>query len=87
MLPLSALVVGLFIIGWACVVTIKERSGVSRVEFESWWLVKAPRPDIYNAGFGNAIEKEFNSACDGFSVSQDSESGHLYLVSQVGRVG
>jgi hypothetical protein len=86
-LPLSALVVGLFMTGWACVITIKERSWVSRVEFESWWLVKALRPDIYSAASGNAIEKEFNSACDGFSVSQNTESGHLYLVSQVGRVG
>jgi hypothetical protein len=66
---------------------IKERSWVSRVEFESWWLVKALRPEIYSAESGNAIEKEFNSACDGFSVSQNTESGHLYLLSQVGRVG
>jgi hypothetical protein len=85
-LPLSALVVGLIMTMWACIVTIKERRWVSRVEFESWWLVKALRPDIYSAGYGNAIEKEFNSACDGFSVSQDSESGQLSLVSQVERV-
>jgi hypothetical protein len=86
-LPLSALVIGLFVIWWACVITIKERRWVNRVEFESWWLVKALRPDIYSAGYGNAIEKEFNSACDGFSISQDSESGHLALASQVARVG
>jgi hypothetical protein len=86
-LPLSALVVGLFMTGWACVITIKERNWVSRIEFESWWLVKALSPDIYSAASSNAIGKEFNSACDGFSVSQNTESGHLYLVSQVGRVG
>jgi hypothetical protein len=85
-LPLSALVIGLFITMWACIVTIKERRWVSRVEFESWWLVKALRPDIYSAGYGNAIEKEFNSACDGFSVSYDGESGQLSLAGQVERV-
>jgi hypothetical protein len=82
-LPLSGLIIGLFMTVWACIVTIKERHWVSHVEFESWWLVKALRPDIYSAGYGNAIEKEFNSACDGFSVSYDSESGHLFLADQV----
>ena len=85
-LPLSALVIGLIITAWACIVTIKERRWVSRVEFESWWLVKALRPDIYIAGYGNAIEEEFDSACDGFSVKYNSESGHLSLVGQVERV-
>ena len=85
-LPLSALVIGLFITVWACIVTIKQRRWVNRVEFESWWLVKALRPDIYSAGYGNAIEKEFNPACNGFSVSHDSESGHVFLMGQVERV-
>jgi hypothetical protein len=85
-LPVSALVIGLFITVWAFIVTIKERHWVNRVEFESWWLVKALRPDIYSAGYGNAIEKEFNSACDGFCVSHDSESGRLSLVGRVERV-
>jgi hypothetical protein len=83
LLPLSALVIGLFVTVWAIIVTIQKRRWVSRVEFESWWLVKALRPDIYRRGHGNAVEKEFNSACDGFSVSYDSESG---LLSSVGRV-
>lgn len=85
-LPLSALVIGLFATLWACIVTIKERHWVSRVEFESWWLVKALRPDIHSARNGNAMEKEFNSACDGFSVSYDSERGHLSLDGQAERV-
>lgn len=68
-LPSSALVIGLAITlrAWFC--TIRERHWVNRVEFESWWLIKALRPDMYRAGNSNATEKDFCDALGGFSTS------------------
>jgi len=79
LLPLSALILGLFISVWACFQTIRERRWVNRVVFESWWLVKALRPDIYGAGYGNATKKELESANEGLYASYNSESGYLYF--------
>jgi hypothetical protein len=83
-LPSSALVIGLAITLRALFCTIRERRWVNRVEFESWWLIKALRPDMYRAGNSNATEKDFNDALGGFSTSYgdilpDSELGQLAL--------
>jgi hypothetical protein len=85
-LPSSALVIGLLMIirAWLC--TIRQRHWVNRVEFESWWLAKALRPDVYRAGYCNATEKKFYEACEGFSTSYrdlrpNSNVGHLALYS------
>ena len=85
-LPASALVLGLLAIvrAWYCV--MRQRHWVNRVEFESWWLVKALHPGLYSPGYCNATEKNFNNACNGFStayrdVNSDNAAGHLALCS------
>jgi hypothetical protein len=85
-LPLSALAIGLLIILHAWICTIRRRRWVNRVEFQSWWLVKALRPDMYNAGYSNATEKDFRDACESFSAAYrdtqpSSNVGHLALCS------
>jgi hypothetical protein len=84
--PFSALVIGLLVTLRAWICTIRQRRWVNRVEFESWWLVKALRPDIYSAGYCNATEKDFSKACESFStayrdVRPESNVGHLTLCS------
>jgi hypothetical protein len=84
LLPSSALVIGLAITLRALFSTIRERRWVNGVEFESWWLIKAPRPDMYCEGNSNATEKDFNDALAGFSSSYgdilpDNEVGQLAL--------
>lgn len=83
-LPSSALVIGLLVILRAWICTIRQRRWVNRVEFESWWLAKALRPEMYSAGYCNATEKDFNRACESFSaayrdIRPGSDVGHLTL--------
>jgi hypothetical protein len=83
-LPSSALVIGLLVILRAWICTIRRRRWVNRVEFESWWIAKALRPDMYSTGYCNATEKDFNGACESFSaayrdVRPGSDVGHLTL--------
>jgi len=86
-LPFSALAIGLLVILRAWVCTIRQRRWVNRVEFDSWWLVKALRPDMYSAGYCNATEKYFHDACESFSVAYrdvrpaNYDVGHLVLCS------
>jgi hypothetical protein len=84
-LPSSALVIGLLVTVRAWVCTIRQRHWVNRVEFESWWLAKALRPDMYSAGYCNATEKAFNNACESSVAYRDtrpySDVGHLALCS------
>jgi hypothetical protein len=58
-IPFSALFIGLVITLRASFCTIRERHWVNRVEFKSWWLVKALQPDMYHVGNSNATEKDF----------------------------
>jgi hypothetical protein len=83
--PVTALVIGLFITLRAWLVTIRLRYWVDRVEFGSWWLVKALRPDLYDAGYCNASSKDFQKACGDYELRYtdmipDEEIGHLMLV-------
>ena len=48
---------------------------MNRVEFESWWLFKALRPDLYPAGHSNDVLGDFEQACKGISVR--FEGGNL----------
>jgi hypothetical protein len=84
-LPASALILGLLVILRALVSTISYRHWVKRVEFESWWLIKALRSDLYSPGYGNATENVFKDACEGSVVYKDtrpeSEVGHIALCS------
>lgn len=68
-LPASALFIGLLITLRAWVYAIRHRRWVNRVEFDSWWLVKALRPDMYAHGYSNATLNDFNAACEGFSTA------------------
>lgn len=77
-LPLLALVIGLLFTIRAAYCTIGNRSWVSRVQFDSWWLIKALRPDLYRAGCVDVTEEEFYEACKGFSLALDRETGYLY---------
>lgn len=82
--PASALFVGLLVTLRAWIYTIRQRHWVNRVEFESWWLVKALCPGMYGAGYSNATEDDFNAACQGFGASYrdikpDNAVGHLGL--------
>ena len=90
-LPATALVVGLVIILRAFILTIIRRYWINRVEFESWWLVKALCPQMYRDGFSNATEDDFLWASKGFLTAYkdtrpESDVGHLQLVgpNQVG---
>jgi hypothetical protein len=83
-LPISALFIGLLVIIRAWVCTIRQRQWVNRVEFESWWLVKALCPEMYSKGYSNGTEDEFIGACQGFSVvykdnKSDEDGGDLVL--------
>jgi hypothetical protein len=85
-LPSSALIVGFLVTIWAWICTTRQRHWVNRVEFDSWWLVKVIRPDMYESGHCNATEKDFNDACKGFSAAYrdiypDRDVGHLVLCS------
>ncbi|KAH7119455.1 hypothetical protein B0J13DRAFT_486533 [Dactylonectria estremocensis] len=82
--PCSALVIGILVTLRAWFTTITNRYLVNRVEFESWWLVKALRPDLYPPGFCNATENSFSMATDEVfvwygDVRPASEVGHLML--------
>jgi hypothetical protein len=76
LLPASALVIGLLITLRAWICTIRKRHWVNRVEFESWWFIKALRPDMYRVGNSNATTKDFNKALDGFSTSYRDINPH-----------
>jgi hypothetical protein len=85
-LPSSALFIGLLVTLRAWVCTISQSRWVNRVEFESWWLIKALRHDMYSAGYCNSTKKDFNNACESFSaayrdIRPDSAVGHLALCS------
>jgi hypothetical protein len=85
-LPSTALAIGLLVTLRAWVCTIRQRRWVNRVEFESWWLAKALRPDMYRAGYCNATEKDFIDACENIStayrdIRPASDVGHLLLCS------
>jgi hypothetical protein len=85
-LPASALALGLLLILNAWICSIHNRRWVNRIEFDSWWLVKALRPDLYSAGYSNATEKDFNDGCENFfagyrDIRPDNELGHLVLCS------
>jgi hypothetical protein len=74
-IPSVALGIGLLVVlrAWICV--IAYRRWVNRVEFESWWLFKALRPDLYPAGHSNDVLGDFEQACKGISVR--FEGGNL----------
>jgi hypothetical protein len=76
-LPLSALVLGLFTTLIAFFVTLRQRYWVQRVEFEGWWLFKALRPDLRDEANGDATRKELQTAYNGLGVSFDSSTGQL----------
>jgi hypothetical protein len=76
-LPLSALVLGIFTTLIAISVTLRQRYLIQRVEFEGWWLVKALQPDVGNVANGDATLKELQTACDELEVSYDRDTGHL----------
>jgi hypothetical protein len=83
-LPFLALAVGLLVTARAWICTIRRRRWVNRVEFESWWLAKALRPDMYESGYCNATEKDFSNACKCSSAAYrdiypDRDVGHLIL--------
>jgi len=85
-LPASALALGLLLILNAWIYSIHNRRWVNRIEFDSWWLVKALRPDLYSAGYSNATEKDFNDGCENFfagyrDIRPNNELGHLVLCS------
>jgi hypothetical protein len=90
-LPCMALVIGILVSLRAWIYTIRYHYWVNRIEFESWWLVKALRADMYDAGYCNATEKDFDRACQNSSViytdtRPGSEIGHLAICS-VGAIG
>jgi hypothetical protein len=85
--PFSALLVGLAITvrSWLC--TSRHHHWVNRVEFESWWLVKALRPGMYPVGNSNATEKDFIEALGDRSTSYrdinpNKDIGQLTLCSK-----
>jgi hypothetical protein len=77
LLPLSALVLGLFIDIIAGFVTLQQRYYVQRVEFKGWWLFKALRPDLMGAANGDATRKEVRTANDEHEVSLHPSTGQL----------
>jgi hypothetical protein len=90
-LPASALVIGFLVTlrAWWC--TMRQRKWVNRVEFESWWLVKAMRWDLYRDGSANTIAKDFMESCKGYAaayreVRTGDEGGQMILLS-VGESG
>lgn len=84
-LPLVALGLGFLVTVYASVSTFRHRKWVNRVEFESWWLVKALSPELYRPGYGNATQKDMKDACSGFSVrygyskAERQDVGNLHL--------
>jgi hypothetical protein len=76
-MPLSALVLGLFTTLVAFYVTLRQRYWVQRVEFEGWWLFKALRPDLRDVADGDATRKELQTAYNGLGVAFDSSTGQL----------
>jgi hypothetical protein len=68
-LPCAALLIGFLVTLRALYFTVRQRHWVNRVEFESWWLVKALRPDIYRSEYSNCTAKEFGEASEGFEVA------------------
>ncbi|KAK6523490.1 hypothetical protein TWF281_001471 [Arthrobotrys megalospora] len=91
-LPVTALTVGLLFTLRAWVATVSKKHWVNRVEFESWWLLKATRPDLYPGGFCNATEDKFNEASEQVSlqycdIRPESDVGHLTLRSTISTGG
>jgi hypothetical protein len=83
-LPALALFIGLLVTTRAWICTIRQRRWVNRLEFDSWWLIKAMNSGMYRAGYANATEEDFMHACQGFSVVYkdtwpDCDVGHLAL--------
>jgi hypothetical protein len=76
-MPLAALVLGLFTTLIAFYVTLRQRYWVERVEFEGWWLFKALRPDLRDVAHGDATGKELQTVYNGLSVSFDNSTGLL----------
>ncbi|KAK4458582.1 hypothetical protein QBC42DRAFT_185667 [Cladorrhinum samala] len=66
--PGTALALSILVTARACIAVIPQRYWVNRVEFESWWLLKACRPDLYRAGCGNATEDKFMEAGRDISI-------------------
>ncbi|KAK3369423.1 hypothetical protein B0T24DRAFT_681431 [Lasiosphaeria ovina] len=67
-LPAAALAVAIAVAARACVAAWGLGYWVNRVEFGGWWLLKAARPDLYGAGFGNATEDAFMRSCEKVDV-------------------
>ena len=82
--PIFALAIGLLATSVALMGTIYRYKWVNRVEFESWWVLKALSPRLYAVGYSNGTEKDFESACKGFGVAYrdirpDDDIGQLML--------
>jgi len=83
-IPASALLLGLLVTSRAFVVSILQRRWINRVEFESWWLVKALCPQFYKEGYSNATENDLLVASRGFEtaykdIRPEREVGRLLL--------
>lgn len=59
--PAISLVIGVLAAIWAWAGVLRNRRWVNRVEFESWWIVKAARPDFYDQGYADATAKDFDN--------------------------
>jgi hypothetical protein len=79
-LPLSALMLGLFATLIAFFMTIQQRYLIQRVEFEGWWLFKALRPDLVDGAHGDATQKELQKAYDGLGVYYENGTGQLVFL-------
>ena len=60
-MPLSALVLGLFVNIIAHFVTFRQRYWVQRIDFEGWWLFKTLRPDVMDVESSDATRKELQT--------------------------
>jgi hypothetical protein len=78
-LPFAALVIGLLVTLRASICTIRQRRWVNRVEFESWWLIKALRHEIYKAEYCNATERSFIKVCEDSLATYRKDGGHLEI--------
>ncbi|KAF8853891.1 hypothetical protein BDZ45DRAFT_729167 [Acephala macrosclerotiorum] len=67
-IPTLALLIGALVTLRAWIAVIRHSYWVNRVEFESWWLLKALRSDLYLPGYCNATEDQFDEACSGTRV-------------------
>jgi hypothetical protein len=83
--PGVALIVGFIFTLRAWLVTISQRYWVDRIEFESWWLVKALRSDLYPNGYCNATSKDLEKSYEDWQLrytdaNPNEDVGYLALV-------